>query len=88
MKKEDKIYIAGHRGLVGSAILRCLQHAGYNNFVTRTSKELDLVNQADVRTFFEFEKPKGFAGVSTKTWVIVLIVMLLFWAMTGYLVLR
>ena len=57
MKKEDKIYIAGHRGLVGSALVRCLQQSGYNNLVTRTSKELDLICQADVRAFFESEKP-------------------------------
>jgi len=57
MNKEDKIYIAGHRGLVGSAILRNLEKSGYNNFVLRTSKELNLTNQAEVNQFFETEKP-------------------------------
>jgi len=57
MNKEDKIYIAGHRGLVGSAILRNLEKSGYNNFVLRTSKELNLTSQVDVNAFFETEKP-------------------------------
>ena len=57
MNKQDKIYIAGHRGLVGSAIVRNLEKKGYNNFVFRTSKELDLTNQADVNKFFETESP-------------------------------
>ena len=57
MQKGDKIYIAGHRGMVGSAIYRKLSEAGYNNIITRTSKELDLLNQADVAKFFEDEKP-------------------------------
>lgn len=57
MQKGDKIYIAGHRGMVGSAIYRNLTEAGYNNIVTRTSKELDLLNQTDVAKFFEGEKP-------------------------------
>jgi len=58
MNKEDKIYIAGHRGLVGSAILRNLEKSGYNNFVLRTSKELNLTSQAEVNQFFETEKPE------------------------------
>lgn len=58
MDKNSKIYIAGHRGMVGSAILRNLEKLGYNNFVLRTSKELNLVNQADVEAFFEKEKPE------------------------------
>ncbi len=57
MNKQDKIYIAGHRGMVGSAIRRVLEKNGFTNFVTRTSKELDLVEQNDVRAFFEKEKP-------------------------------
>lgn len=57
MKKNSKIYVAGHRGLVGSAILRCLQAEGYANVITRTSRELDLTNQAAVLAFFEREKP-------------------------------
>jgi GDP-L-fucose synthase len=58
MNKEDKIYIAGHRGMVGSAILRRLQQEGYSNFVLRKSGELDLRNQEAVRDFFEAEKPR------------------------------
>jgi GDP-L-fucose synthase len=53
----DKIYIAGHRGMVGSAILRALQRQGQTNFVTRTHDELDLTNQAAAQAFFEKEKP-------------------------------
>lgn len=58
MDKSSKIYIAGHRGMVGSAIMRKLQSEGFENFVTRTSKELDLRNQAAVNAFFEAEKPE------------------------------
>lgn len=57
MEKTDKIYVAGHRGLVGSAIVRNLQAKGYTNIIGRTHKELDLTNQAMVREFFEAEKP-------------------------------
>ena len=57
MKNQPKIYIAGHRGMVGSAIIRILQAQGYTNFITRTHAELDLINQAAVRDFFESEKP-------------------------------
>lgn len=57
MNKQDKIYIAGHRGLVGSAIVRNLEASGYTNLVLRTSKELNLTSQADVNKFFELEKP-------------------------------
>jgi GDP-L-fucose synthase len=57
MEQDAKIYIAGHRGMVGSAIHRRLQQAGYQNFVFRTSGELDLRNQAAVRDFFEAERP-------------------------------
>ncbi len=57
MEKEDKIYIAGHQGLVGSAILRNLKNKGFNNFILKTSKELNLTNQAEVNQFFETEKP-------------------------------
>ena len=53
----DKIYVAGHRGMVGSAIVRALQQQGHANFVTRTHAELDLTNQAAVQAFFEQEKP-------------------------------
>ncbi len=58
MNLEDKIYIAGHKGLVGSAIVRALEKLGYNNLVYKTSKELDLRNQLAVNSFFEAEKPK------------------------------
>lgn len=57
MDKNGKIYVAGHRGMVGSAIVRELEKQGYTNIVTRTSKELDLRRQAEVEKFFEEEKP-------------------------------
>ena len=57
MEHDAKIYVAGHRGMVGSALMRRLQRAGYQNIVTRTFKELDLRNQADVAYFFADEKP-------------------------------
>ena len=58
MNKDAKIYVAGHRGLVGSAIVRNLQNKGYTNIIYRTHKELDLINQEAVRTFFQEEKPE------------------------------
>lgn len=58
MEKTAKIYVAGHRGMVGSAILRRLKALGYDNIVTRTHGELDLTCQADVVCFFEDEKPE------------------------------
>ncbi len=58
MNKTSKIYIAGHRGLVGSAILENLYTKGYSNIVTRTHKELDLTNQRDVANFFKIEQPE------------------------------
>ncbi len=58
MNKNSKIYIAGHRGLVGSAILKNLQEKGYHNFVYRTHDELELTNQKAVADFFEKEKPE------------------------------
>jgi len=58
MQKRSKIYIAGHRGLVGSAILKNLQEKGYTNFITRTHKELDLANQEAVAKFFKEEQPE------------------------------
>lgn len=57
MEKSAKIYIAGHRGMVGSAILRKLEAEGFTNLITRTSAELDLRNQHDVTEFFDAEKP-------------------------------
>jgi len=53
----DKIYVAGHRGMVGIAIVRTLQQQDQPNFVTRTHAEIDLTNQAAVQAFFEKEKP-------------------------------
>ena len=58
MTNSKKIYIAGHTGMVGSAILRKLQQEGYNNLVLRTLNELDLRNQKAVNDFFEAEKPE------------------------------
>ncbi|HHH37279.1 MAG TPA: NAD-dependent epimerase/dehydratase family protein, partial [Epsilonproteobacteria bacterium] len=58
MKKDSKIYIAGHRGLVGSAIVKNLASKGYTNLVYRTHSELDLTNQQAVADFFEAEKPE------------------------------
>jgi GDP-L-fucose synthase len=58
MNKKSKIYIAGHRGLVGSAIYRNLVQKGYENIILRTHKQLDLLNQAAVNKFFEQEKPE------------------------------
>jgi GDP-L-fucose synthase len=58
MQKDSKIYVAGHRGMVGSAILRALKAEGYTNFILRTSKELDLRNQVEVQEFFRKENPE------------------------------
>lgn len=58
MNLDSKIYVAGHRGLVGSAIMRNLKAQGYNNLLTRTSAEMDLTDQAAVRQFFADEKPE------------------------------
>lgn len=58
MDKHAKIYIAGHNGMVGSAIVRELKKQGYNNLVLKTHKELDLIRQVDVESFFEYEKPE------------------------------
>ena len=57
LQPQEKIYVAGHRGMVGSAIFRALQKQGQTNIVTRTHAELDLTNQADVQQFFAQEKP-------------------------------
>jgi GDP-L-fucose synthase len=57
MEQKDKIYVAGHKGMVGSAIVRKLKKEGYNNLVLKSSSELDLRNQNDVFSFFELEKP-------------------------------
>ena len=57
MNKSSKIYIAGHRGLVGSALMRKLRDSGYTNIIVRTHKDLDLTRQSDVETFFKKERP-------------------------------
>mgnify|MGYP002519711194 CR=1 FL=1 len=58
MEKQSKIYVAGHRGMVGSAIVRELHRQGFTNIVTRTHSELDLTRQADVEAFFQQERPE------------------------------
>ncbi|MCR5550214.1 MAG: GDP-L-fucose synthase [Bacteroidales bacterium] len=58
MEKTAKIYVAGHRGLVGSAIMRSLQRQGYDNIIVRSHAEMDLRNQAEVNRFFDQEKPE------------------------------
>lgn len=58
MKKNSKIFIAGHRGLVGSAIVRVLQKKGFSNLILKTHKELDLLDQRAVKNFFDSEKPE------------------------------
>ena len=58
MNKDSKIYVAGHRGMVGSAIMRKLEELGYKNIITKSKKELDLTNQFQVNHFFHFEKPE------------------------------
>src|SRR5882672_7998775 len=57
MNTQDKIYVSGHRGMVGSAITRKLKQEGFTNLIQKTSDELDLRNQQAVHTFFETEKP-------------------------------
>ena len=58
MKPDSRIYVAGHRGLVGSAVVRRLQAGGYRNLITRTHAELDLTHQQAVNRFFESERPE------------------------------
>ena len=58
MNIDSKIYVAGHKGLVGSAIVRNLKEKGYTNIIGKTHSELDLMNQHFVRSFFEAEKPE------------------------------
>ena len=58
MEKNSKIYVAGHRGLVGSAIFKSLKSKGYHNLITRTHSELDLTDQSAVKSFFQAEKPE------------------------------
>ena len=68
MEKNAKIYVAGHRGMVGSAIVRELNRQGYTNIVTRTHKELDLTDQQAVEAFFTEEKPEGPASI--RAWLL------------------
>lgn len=56
--KDARIFIAGHRGMVGSAILRCFEKNGYHNLLTRTHEELDLRNESEVKAFYDAEKPE------------------------------
>lgn len=58
MEKESKIYVAGHNGMVGSAIVRCLERNGYNNLILKSHKELDLTNQSATEKFFKKYKPE------------------------------
>src|SRR5690348_15742496 len=58
LPKDARIFVAGHRGMVGSAITRALQAAGYKNLLLRTRKEVDLADHAAVRRFFDAEKPE------------------------------
>src|SRR5512138_3517807 len=57
MQRSDCVYVAGHTGLAGSAVMRALARAGFDNVVARTHRELDLTDQAAVRAFFQREKP-------------------------------
>ena len=58
MDKDSRIYVAGHNGMVGSAIIRRLKELGYTNIITASKKELNLLNQLDVQTFFSNELPE------------------------------
>ena len=57
LDRRKKIYVAGHGGLVGSALVRCLEQEGFERIITRTHQELDLTRQAEVEAFFEQERP-------------------------------
>ena len=66
MKKDSKIYIAGHRGMVGSAVWRALEKEGYNNLLGKTSNELDLRNQQAVQDFIKKEQPVAIVDAAAK----------------------
>lgn len=66
MQPNAKIFVAGHRGMVGSAVVRALQKKGFSNIITKTSVELDLRNQAQVEQFFEKEKPEYVVDAAAK----------------------
>ena len=70
MNKDSKIFVAGHRGMVGSAIIRKLEEFGYKNIITKSKKELDLTNQFQVSQFFHFEKPEYVFLAAAKVGVI------------------
>jgi len=67
MKINSRIYVAGHRGLVGSAIIRTLEQKGFENLITRTHAELELLDAVAVQKFFAETKPECFSGGS-KSW--------------------
>jgi GDP-L-fucose synthase len=72
MQQDAKIYVAGHRGMVGSALMRRLTRAGYQNLITQTSQQLDLRNQAEVADFFAAEKPEYVLLAAAKVlWLII-----------------
>ena len=71
MNLNDKVYVAGHTGLVGSAIVRQLEARGFVNLIVRTHKELDLINQAAVRDFFSQEKPDYVILAAAKVTIII-----------------
>ena len=66
MNKSDRIYVAGHRGMVGSAVVRRLKTAGFNNILVRPRSELDLFNRSAVRVFFEEERPEIVVDAAAK----------------------
>ncbi|HPS46495.1 MAG TPA: NAD-dependent epimerase/dehydratase family protein, partial [Bacteroidales bacterium] len=66
MEKNSKIYIAGHTGMVGSAIHRCLVSKGYHHFILADLDNLDLIRQSEVETFFEKEKPEYVINAAAK----------------------
>jgi len=66
MKKDAKIYIAGHRGMVGSAVWRALEVVGYTNLIGKTSKELDLRSQVEVKNFIKLEKPDAIIDAAAR----------------------
>ena len=66
MKKETKIYIAGHKGMVGSAVWRALEKKGYKNLLGKTSSELDLINQQAVTDFYNQEQPEVVIDAAAK----------------------
>ena len=76
MNLNDKIYIAGHRGLVGSAIVRQLELRGFTNLLMRTHKELDLTNQAQVQNFFQKEQP-DYVILAAAKWVVFMLITLI-----------